>query len=292
VQSLQPYIQLIQQLYPDLSVTSATGIAHGQNNLVLLINETLIFRFPKYAEGIQILWRETALLQQIQPYITLAIPCPTFINLADQEVGRAFVGYPLIAGEPLSRERFAALQHPATRTTLAQQLGNFLTQLHHVPLSTALASLLPRYDTAAQWSEIYQRIRTQLVPQMRRAAQARVVQHFEAFLSEPSHFAYTPVLKHGDFGTSNILYDATRRAICGVIDFSGAGVGDPAYDFAGLLSSYGPAFVRSLAQSYAGLDALWERISFYQGTFGLLEALFGLERGDKEAYESGMAAYW
>jgi aminoglycoside 2''-phosphotransferase len=63
VQSLLPYIHVIHQSYPDLVVTSAARIAHGQNNVVLKINEALIFRFPKYPEGIHILRQETALLQ-------------------------------------------------------------------------------------------------------------------------------------------------------------------------------------------------------------------------------------
>jgi aminoglycoside 2''-phosphotransferase len=291
VQSLLPYIQVIQQVYPDLVVTSAARIPHGQNNVVLKINETFIFRFPKYSEGIHILTRETALLEHIQACLNLAIPYPTFINLADPEVGRAFVGYPLIPGEPLWRDRFLAIEDPAAQATLARQLGSFLTALHRVPITSTLFSLLPRCDTVEEWTGIYQRIRKKLVPLMRPDAQVRVIEHFETFLSEPGHFAYTPVLKHGDFGTSNILYDGKRHMISGVVDFSGAGLGDPAYDFAGLLSSYGEAFVRQLAFTYPGLDALWERIRFYQGTFALLEALFGLETGDTEAYASGMDGY-
>jgi aminoglycoside 2''-phosphotransferase len=291
VQSLLPYIQVIQQVYPDLAVTSAALLAHGQNNIVLQINETLIFRFPKYPEGIHILRRETALLKHIQACITLAIPCPTFTNLADQAVGRAFAGYPMIPGEPLSRKRLEAIEDPAVQACLAQQLGSFLTELHGVPITHELSSLVSRCDTLEEWKGVYQRIHSQLVPHMRPDAQAQVLEHFETFLSDPNLFAYTPILKHGDFGTSNILYDAKTHTISGVIDFSGAGLGDPAYDFAGLLSSYGPAFVRRLGDAYAGLDALWERIRFYQGTFALLEALFGFENGDSEAYKNGMAGY-
>jgi aminoglycoside 2''-phosphotransferase len=191
----------------------------------------------------------------------------------------------------LWRDRFTAIEDPAIYATLARQLGSFLTELHRVPITPELSSLLPRVDTVEEWKGIYQRIHSQLVPHMRPDAQARVRQHFETFLSKPDHFANTPVLKHGDFGASNILYDTKAQTISGVIDFSGAGLGDPAYDFAGLLSSYGPTFVRSIAHTYSDLDALWERIRFYQGTFALLEALFGLETGDTEAFESGMDGY-
>jgi aminoglycoside 2''-phosphotransferase len=285
----EPYLEAIQRAYPELVVTSAAQIDHGQYNLVLQVNDALIFRFPKYPDGIQILARETALLNHIQGFTSLAIPNPTFVNLANQAVGMAFVGYPLIPGEPLWRETFASLHDPRIHDTLAQQLGGFLTELHRIPLTSELYALAPRSDTAAEWADIFERILRQLSPHMSPEARTRVAQQFEAYLGEPSHFSYTPVLKHGDFGTGNILFDASKRAICGVIDFSGASVGDPAYDLAGLVSSYGQAFVRRLG--YDQIDALWERMMFYHSTFALLEALFGIEQGDNEAFESGMAQY-
>ena|SRR5947208_12200911 len=126
---------------------------------------------------------------------------------------------------------------------------------------------------------------------MRADAQKSVTRHFETFLGDPAHFLATPVLKHGDFGTTNILVDLPGRVISGILDFGGAGLGDPAYDFAGLLSSYGEAFLRRCAMTYPEIEMFWDRIIFYQGTFALLEALFGIENQDQEAFESGIADY-
>jgi len=98
-------------------------------------------------------------------------------------------------------------------------------------------------------------------------------------------------LKHGDFGPSNILYDSVRQAVCGIIDFSGCTLGDPAYDFAGLLSGYGEGFVRGCAAGYPEVEALLPRARFYQGTFALEEALFGIENDDPQAFESGIDRY-
>ncbi|MCP4426075.1 MAG: phosphotransferase [Chloroflexi bacterium] len=35
---------------------------------------------------------------------------------------------------------------------------------------------------------------------------------------------YKPSLRHGDFGTGNILYNPQRQAISGIIDFGFAGL--------------------------------------------------------------------
>jgi aminoglycoside 2''-phosphotransferase len=39
------------------------------------------------------------------------------------------------------------------------------------------------------------------------------------------------------------------------------------------------------------METFWERIVFYQGTFALLEALFGIENQDEGAFKSGIASY-
>jgi aminoglycoside 2''-phosphotransferase len=76
-----------------------------------------------------------------------------------------------------------------------------------------------------------------------------------------------------------------------VIDFSGCALGDPAYDFAGLLSGYGEAFVRYCAAGYPDVESLLPRTRFYQGIFALEEALFGIENNDPQAFENGIEGY-
>ncbi len=148
-----------------------------------------------------------------------------------------------------------------------------------------------RYDTYKECADIYARMRAKLFPHMRPDARTWAAGHFEAYLGDARNFAYPPALKHGDFGPSNILYDGEARRVSGIIDFGGAGLGDPAYDFAGLLSGYGEPFVQRCCPFYLGLEGMLDRVRFYRGTFALLEALFGVENGDPEAYRDGMAEY-
>ena len=285
------YIDVIERSYPDFAVRSAKANVPGQNNDVLLVNEAFIFRFPKYAEGIEQLATEVAILKGIRDYVTLPIPHITFEHLATRTVGQAFVGYRLLVGEPLSRETFSAIQDERILEGLAHQLAQFLRELHHVPVETAIAPRLPVSDTYQEWSASYGRIREKCFPLMRLDAQKAVTRHFETFLGNPAHFLAKPVLKHGDFGTTNILVDLPGQVISGILDFGGAGLGDPAYDFAGILSSYGEVFLRRCVTTYPEIEVFWDRITFYQGTFALLEALFGIENQDQEAVESGIADY-
>jgi aminoglycoside 2''-phosphotransferase len=155
----------------------------------------------------------------------------------------------------------------------------------------AIGVELPRQDTYEEVADIFRRIRSKLFDRMRSDAQAWATAHWEDFLSDPANRRYRPVLKHGDFGPSNILFDRQNQRVTGVIDFGGSGLGDPAYDFAGLLSGYGEGFIGCCAKVYPEITGFLGRIQFYRGTFALLEALFGIENGDDAALAAGLRQY-
>jgi aminoglycoside 2''-phosphotransferase len=299
------YVESIRQAYPGLQITAVELNEQGQNNDVLVVNGVWIFRFPRYAQALERLEIEAAILAAVEPYITLEIPAPVYLALEGQEAGTAFLGYRRIEGEPLWRETYRALEHAlehaleraATLDRLAGQLAGFLRELHGVPVAEVAAALaaagheLPRDDTHEVCADLYRRMREKLFPHMRPDARDWAADHFETFLGKAANFEYEPVLKHSDFGTSNILFDPASGRVRGILDFGSAGLGDPAYDFAGLLSSYGEGFVRRCARVYPELEGFLPRVRFYQGTFALYEALFGVEHGDEAAYRAGMARY-
>lgn len=72
------YVQYLEKVYPNLDVQTAYVNDIGQNNDVLIVNENIVFRFPKYEEGITKLIAETKLLEKIQNYASLSIPCPSY----------------------------------------------------------------------------------------------------------------------------------------------------------------------------------------------------------------------
>ena len=289
--SLETCLDSFHLAYPDYSLELVEFNLQGQNNDVLVVNGALIVRFPRYAQGIEDLKVETAILRGIRDHVSLQIPNPQFVHLEGQAPGQAFVGYPRIPGAPLWRDTLYGISDLAIVKRLALQLGQFLKSLHGLPLESLVPVGLPVVDTRAAYNDLYGRMREKLFPFMRHAARQAVATHFEAFLCEPDGFAFQLVLKHGDFGPSNILYDSERQVICGIIDFSGCALGDPAYDFAGLLSGYGEVFVRSCAAGYPEVEGLLPRARFYQGTFALEEALFGLENNDPQAFENGIDIY-
>lgn len=284
------YTECIRRYYPDLIIESARLNQEGQYNHVLVVNEDLIFRFAKVPAALQTLRRETAILRGIRDHITLAIPDPVYCSLEANAIGEAFVGYPMIRGKPLWRDLFRTISDPDVLEALARDLATFLRELHSIPVKTIPVDL-PLEDVPDGWADMYRRIRDKLFPYMRPDARALVTDHFGPYLHDPQAYAFEPVLRHGDFGTGNLIYDPEARRMAGVIDFGAAGLGDAATDMAGLLSSFGEPFLARCATYYPAIEASSSRIRFYYGTFALQEALFGLENGDQEAFASGMETF-
>jgi aminoglycoside 2''-phosphotransferase len=204
------------------------------------------------------------------------------------------MGYARLPGKPLSRGLLEgeAEAEKDVAWRLAGQLGAFLHTLHGVAPET-LGVALPITNGRATWEGMYARIRQELYGYMRVEARAQAAAHFEGFLDDPANFGWSSALIHGDFGPGNILYDAHKRSISGIVDWSSAGLGDPATDLAALIApySFGERIVDLMAPAYPTWEAELPRSRFYTGTFALQEALFGLETGEAQAVEAGLAAY-
>jgi aminoglycoside 2''-phosphotransferase len=285
------YARQIGNHYPELEVRTATFNQDGQYNDVLIVNDALVFRFAKVQLAIETLRREVAILRCLQGHVSLAIPQPDYENVETQVVGEAFVGYKIIPGRPLWRDDFSAVTDAQARGRMARQLARFLSELHHLPADALTSVELPHRETRVEWAGMYRRVRQSLFAYMRPDARERVSDHFESYLDDPDRYGFARCLRHGDFGTGNIIYDPRCLSIVGIIDFANVGLGDPAVDFAGLHISYGEAFYRECYSVYPEMARALDRVSFYRGTFALQEALFGVENGDGQAFADGMAAY-
>jgi aminoglycoside 2''-phosphotransferase len=286
------YIQAIHNVYSDFTIETVQFNQQGQFNDILQINNETIFRFPKTQREAAKLVTETEILRSLQRRVTLPIPDPLYRSEESAAIGQVFMGYRLLPGEPLWPERLHAFKDEEQLQLVANQLATFLRHLHTIPAET-LEVRLPDFQGCEEWRDLYDRFRSKLFSFMRPAARLWVTKQFEDFLSDESNCTYAPALVHGDFGPSNILYDARTNSISGIIDFSEVRWGDPAVDFAALLCSvsYGEQFLERFVVIYPGIEAVLSRAQFYAGTFALQEALYGFEDGDQEAFENGIAEY-
>ena len=287
---IEIYLESIRDACPDFVIEKVNSFnREGQFNDIFVINDGLIFRFPRYSEGAASLITEIQILKYLQGYVSLPIPNPIYSNIEAKMGSRVFMGYRIIHGEPLWREKLAGITDDQTLQRLANQLARFLKELHNLPVEGVFENL-PIHDGPDEWAKMYADIQQGLYGFMRPDARTWVSNHFEAYLNKPQLHKYEACLRHGDFGPSNILYNANGQTISGIIDFESIGLGDPAIDIASA-SCYGEEFLERFYKAYPEIGLMIERARFYKGTFALQEALHGFKYKDREAFESGMADY-
>jgi aminoglycoside 2''-phosphotransferase len=284
------YLQRIRAAYPDLAIGRArlhTG--EGQFNDILIVDEALIYRFPRTPQVAATLAARTDLLARLQSRLPLPIPNPIYYSNDPQTGMLQFMGYAMLPGAPLWSETLATIADDQTLDRLASQLAGFLRALHHLP-AAEIAPSLPAGDQPEYWADLFAQFHAKLFPFMRPDACDEVARLFGALLDDLRSHPFTPALRHGDFGGSNILYDPQMYTIVGIIDFDFAGLGDPALDVAAL-SCYGEAFLARGYTIYPEMEQMLPRARLYRGTYALQQALYALRDGNQADFEDGIARY-
>ncbi len=103
-------------------------------------------------------------------------------------------------------------------------------------------------------------------------------------MSRVASAAYRNTVAHSDFGTNNVLLDAARSEIAGVIDFGDISLSDPSTDFATFYRRFGKSFAELVAGSYRlpmG-DDFWTRVDYESKQKLFFVAFFALNCGFEE----------
>ncbi|HLZ70344.1 MAG TPA: phosphotransferase [Dehalococcoidia bacterium] len=287
---------LLRACLPELPLRSVRRLGAGWDSDAFVVNGgtsgPLVFRFPRRADVAERIDRELRLLPALGP--TLPAPIPRFSHVVRDcpAAPFPFAGYPLLRGRQLSHLRLPA----GKRRELAAEIGRFLAALHAFPAARAAGLGALPADVAGgreQFAGFLQLARRRIRPLLA-ADELPRFRRWLASLDADEQFAFTPVVIHGDLGADHILVAAATGRLGGVIDFGDAGLGDPALDFAGLLTSPGEAFARQVLAAYGAgageAEAMLRRAAVFAGLSPLHELLFGLYSGDQDHTSAGLAA--
>src|SRR5262245_28900803 len=147
--STASYRSRLMATYPDLPIAGVRlHTAEGQFNDILVVNEELIFRFPRSPDVAATLAAETDLLGRLQGHLPLPIPDPIYQAREPQTGALHFMGYRMLRGVPLWREAADAIGEDRVLDAIAAQLAEFLRTLHQLPVA-ALGWDVPIGDDAA-----------------------------------------------------------------------------------------------------------------------------------------------
>lgn len=266
--------QRVQTIMPDLVITQVELNQEGLINDVAIVNQSLVFRFAKTTQYAEFLQNELKILDLIRDRVGVAVPTPIYRS-------HDTVVYPFLPGHSLTRNQWLALDS-ATQQRLAEQLGAFLYGLHTTSIATVDWEIPPTLApvTYEKWVAIRQRVQEKVYPLLLKHQIQWAEQLFDRVLATPTTFDYVPVLIHGDLAPYHILWDDTKNAITGVIDFGVAGIGDAASDIGILITTYGEHFVHRMQNAYPGLPTYLPRARFYAQSIELQWVLLGLETGE------------
>lgn len=246
---------LIAAQFPELAHADVREVAAGWDNVVHLVDERWVFRFPRRAIAVPGVRREIAVLPRLAEHLPLPIPEPRFVGVPADGYPWPWFGAPYLPGVELAESGLAEDR----RSALAAALGGFLRELHSPALASRIAASLP-------------------VDPMRRAdmgfrvphARRRLDQAVEAGLWQPTD-AVERLLRdaiglpppsrvlvlHGDLHVRHVLVDRVGRAT-GVIDWGDVSAGDPSADLAMAFGSFVGTAREAFFQAYGPIDGLTE----------------------------------
>ncbi len=229
---LEGLVARIRAEFAELAFAQATLNDLGEDHVVVILDDARIFRFPRTAEAAALAAGERRLLQRLRERSSLPTPDYRWVSIAGE-----FAGYPMIPGRALSEALFTSLARDIQERVL-EDLGSFLARLHRLP--TSLMAPLDR-PIGPVWKGVdyarrYRHRRARLALALPRALVVRLDRFFELL---PEVVDQVPsALIHGDLSEDHILLAPDGEHLGGVIDFTDAGAGDPAFDFT-FLWAYG-----------------------------------------------------
>jgi len=265
------YLQKIRELFPKLEISSVSVNRDGLINDILIVNEDLVFRFPRNSDwGKKLFVNEIKIIELARRYVE--IPLPVFEYKSDD-----LAVYRYIKGDALRREDILKL-NVGEQDEIARALAVFLKQFHTIPHSELAKNEIAPSDvnrSRETWLKLFENVRKELFPLMMPHVRESVSEHFAPVLADENFMDYTPQLINGDIVPYHIIFDRERRRINGIIDFGTAGSGDAAADFSCIIYNYGESFLAKMAKDYTEIETAVNRARFWAGTLELQWALAG-----------------
>lgn len=265
--------------FPDLEIKKIILVDNGWDNLVVEINDNIIFRFPK-DNGVNFN-TEVQVLNLLQGRITLEIPHIEFF-------GKSFtyMGYPKIQGGNLTSEILNSL-NSNQKNKLTDDLANFLREVHSaISLNDARKigvedENLPSYSQSIK-SVLSNKITDKFILDFMETT----VNEYEGMIKEKVELVFL----YNDLHTENMAFDATSNRLNGIFDFGDIMIGDVNMDFYPLYK-FDPYFMKAVAEKYqelTGCKLNLRRMVIYGRINELSDLAEFIERQDSTVYRNAI----
>jgi aminoglycoside phosphotransferase (APT) family kinase protein len=237
---------LLREQFPQWADEPLARIADsGTDNAIYRLGSIMGVRLPR------IHWAEAQIDKECRwlGRLSVGLPLPVPVPLAHGQPGHGYpfpwLVYPWLRGISLDQVE------PESWDSIARDVAEFIVALERfptegAPLPTRRGTSMAQYDSPVQWG----------IDQLQDLIDVDQARQVWRDALDAGEWPHEPVWVHGDLLPGNLLVDEER--LCGVIDWSQAGVGDPACDamFAWSLPSHAR---RTFREAVEFDDATWAR---------------------------------
>lgn len=241
--SQDSYLQKIHHEFPELTWNKHEIITHGWDHVIVILDKTTVFRFPKVKKYKDELVDEISLLRHLKDKVEVGIP--DYIYIANDH---SFAGYKILAGQELKPELFNQLSD-TDKEMFSRQLADFISTLHSTPESIVKRFKVTTYSVEDEFADLVKGTQEFLYPRLN-TIEIQIIREYFVELRDGLNLKHSNKMVHNDLYSSHLLWD-TNKKLLNIIDFSDRGFDDPAHDFAELWD-YGDEFVDKVYSMYVG----------------------------------------
>jgi len=277
IMNTKTLLQLIKKEFPKLHWKKFKIITKGWDFIVIILDNKLVFRFPRDKEGKIGLKKEINFLKNFKKHSKITIPDYKYIAK-----NYSLSGYTLIPGKDMKIWRYRKLTLNQ-KQILAKQIAKFLSDLHTTPISIMKRYDIKKSDPNESFKHLVKVTKKYILPKLKTKDIILIKNHFKD-LKHSINDKFKSVFVHGDLGADHMLWN--KNSI-GIIDFGDIHIGDPAKDFSRLYK-YGPKFVENIYQYYQGQKDinLLKRAQLNYKSIAL-RVMIGALKGSPVSFESG-----
>lgn len=266
-------------------------LGEGFDNIVFLINEHYVFRFPRRKEAINLINLELKILPKLAGKLPFGAPNPRFIGTASKSYDAPFYGHEILAG----RSGCGVSLDDQHYEQLALDLANFLKALHELDiqkLKLEPKDLLPLHDRLDRLQ-----IQSWLDERFFAIKEKYGLAEYETKIQEiaAQSNSYTKRLKptvlvHGDLYHRHLLFNKHNR-LAGVIDWGDSCLSDRVVDLCIVYQFLPPQYHEMFFNIYGKVTPEELAYARFLGLYYIVTMLwFGSDRKDQDLITSSLKA--
>jgi aminoglycoside phosphotransferase (APT) family kinase protein len=287
-QTIEPpmALQIIKEQFPELSAESIRLLGVGWDNTAFVINEDLVFRFPRREIALPLLEAEWEFLPKLALRLPLPIPIPKWKGSPTPHFPWPFIGYRMISGFTACYANLTEDQ----RTSLAEPIAHFLSTLHAMPkaefeqfhISNDHHSRIDGNILTPKIKQNFDELCLLGLLESKRKLEF-LIEDLQGFRSPQMTFVV-----HGDFYVRHLLVDE-KHLLVGIIDWGDVHLGDPAIDLA-IAHGFLPISAHNqFLKAYGEVTQETWKLAKLRALFSAsLLALFGYHSGDPILLREGL----